>query len=171
MEGYSHSSVHGSLILNILNIVVLFLVVRALAYKPVRKFLSARADRVAAVEKEAEEKRSAAEALHTQYEAELARAREDADKQATEILARAQDAAHVVQTQAEQDADVLKGRAKAQMDEERDDAMRQLRREVGDIAVDISARVLGREVTKQDNAGLIDAYFDALQNGARGADT
>ena len=47
MEGLVISDAVKDLIINIINIIVLFVIVRGLAYKPVKKFLNTRKERVA----------------------------------------------------------------------------------------------------------------------------
>ena len=69
MEGYSISSVLGSLILNLLNIVALFLILRALVYRPVQRFLQARTDRVQAEFDRVAEEKAEAKRLHDELEA------------------------------------------------------------------------------------------------------
>ena len=46
MEGLVISDAVKDLIINIINIIVLFVIVRGLAYKPVKRFLDARKERV-----------------------------------------------------------------------------------------------------------------------------
>ena len=64
MEGLVISDAVKDLIINIIDIIILFVIVRALAYKPVKKFLDARKERIAkelsdaaALKSEAEERR------------------------------------------------------------------------------------------------------------------
>lgn len=162
MEGYSVQSVLSSLLLNILNIVVLYLVLRALVYKPVKKFLTARQDGIKADMDRAAKAQSDAEALHKQYEAELAHAAEDADKKSREILQKAEEAAHAMQAQADADEQAALKHARERIEREHDDAMVMLRREAAGVAVDIASRVLQREVTEADNTAIVASYFDEL---------
>ncbi len=163
MEGYSVQSVISSLLLNILNIVVLYLVLRALVYRPVKKFLSARQDRIQADMDRAAAAQSDAETLHQQYQAELSHAAEDADKKSREILQKAEDAAHALQAQAEADEQTLLRHARERIVREHDDAMVMLRREAAGVAVDIASRVLQREVSESDNTAIVTGYFDELE--------
>ena len=168
MEGYSISSVLGSLILNLLNIVALFLILRALVYRPVQRFLQARADRVQAEFDRVAEEKAEAKRLHEAYLDQLSRAKADADAQAAEVLKRAEETVRAMQAQAQTDAEELLSRARQQARREHADATAQLRRDMADIAVDIAGRVIGREVTEKDNADIIDAYFDAICAEAQG---
>lgn len=168
MEGYSISSVLGSLILNLLNIVALFLILRALVYRPVQRFLQARTDRVQAEFDRVAEEKAEAKRLHEAYLDQLSRSRADADAQAAEVLKRAEETVRAMQAQAQTDAEELLSRARQQARREHADATAQLRRDMADIAVDIAGRVIGREVTEKDNADIIDAYFDAICAEAQG---
>lgn len=167
MEGYSIQAVISSLLLNMLNIVALFLILRALVYKPVRKYLKERSDRIQGEMDAAKARQAEADALHETYTAELTHAKEDANAQANEILAKAEDMVHAMQLQAQSDAEQVVAHAREQVDREHEDAMVMLRREVADISVDIATRVLEREITQKDNGDLIDSYFDQL-NGQNG---
>ena len=168
MEGYSISSVLGSLILNLLNIVALFLILRALVYRPVQRFLQARTDRVQAEFDRVAEEKAEAKRLHEAYLDQLSRSKADADAQAAEVLKRAEETVRAMQAQAQTDAEELLSRARQQARREHADATAQLRRDMADIAVDIAGRLIGREVTEKDNADIIDAYFDAICAEAQG---
>lgn len=168
MEGYSISSVLGSLILNLLNIVALFLILRALVYRPVQRFLQARTDRVQAEFDRVAEEKAEAKRLHEAYLDQLSRSKADADAQAAEVLKRAEETVRAMQAQAQTDAEELLSRARQQARREHADATAQLQRDMADIAVDIAGRVIGREVTEKDNADIIDAYFDAICAEAQG---
>ncbi|MEG1560338.1 MAG: ATP synthase F0 subunit B [Clostridia bacterium] len=170
MDGYSIESVISSLLLNILNIVALFLILRALVYKPVRGFLKARTDKLEAEANEAKAKIDEAERIHEEYLLELSRAKEDANLQSAQILDSASGAAQKIQDQSKAEADALILKARQQVQHEHDDAVRQLRREASDIAVDIASRVLEREIKSQDNANIVNSYFDALAKKSAGGE-
>ena len=67
-------------LIHILNIIVLYIVIRLLVYKPVRKFMRARADSIAADAAAAQASAQEAESLKAQYEEQLAGAKEQALK-------------------------------------------------------------------------------------------
>lgn len=163
MDGYNITSVISSVLLHMLNIVVLFVVLRALVYRPVRKFLQARTDRIEAERQQAEKERAEAENLHAQYTLELSRAHDDANQQAEELLVRANEAAHTITAQTEAESKKILARAKLQAQHVHEDAIRQLKRDAADIAVEISARVLAREISPEDNAKIIESYFAAIE--------
>ena len=73
------SSIPIDIVLNLLNIVLLFLLVRTLVYKPVRRFMDARTERVNAAAAEAAEKAADADARKAQYDEKLAAAQQECD--------------------------------------------------------------------------------------------
>ena len=80
----------ADLVINIVSIVVLFLVVKKLAYNPVKKFMAARTEKVMAQKLEAEKLAEEAQAKTSEYE-ELLKECENAKAQAIkegEALAR-----------------------------------------------------------------------------------
>ena len=60
------------IVIHIVNIVVLFVVLRILLYKPVKKFMQAREDRLKAEKQEVIDSRAETEELKKQYEEKLA---------------------------------------------------------------------------------------------------
>ena len=95
-------SVISSLILNIVNIIILFVILRALVYNPVKKFMAARQERVDADIKGAQEKLKEAQAAKAQRDAELAEAVDAADKERRRILDAAESHAAEITAAAEE---------------------------------------------------------------------
>ena len=160
MEGLVISDVLKDLITNIINIVLLFLIVRILAYKPVKKFLDARKERIAKefseaadLKKEAEEKKEEYTRLEEESRAKssemLSEAERNAKKAADEIIEAAKENAAQINAKARENA---KKEYDAQLTSAKDD--------ITEIAFDISKQVLAREVTDEDNKRIADAFFE-----------
>ena len=149
----------ADLIINIINILILFFVARALLYKPVKKFLDARRAKVAQALKEAEAMKAEAEAAKMSYTAlmtdsaairsqAMREAREKAEAEARDIVEKAN---------AEAQALLAAGRENAQR--ERDKLVKDAKDELGVLAVELSGKILQREVTDEDNRRIINAFF------------
>ena len=149
----------ADLIINIINILILFFVAKALLYKPVKKYLDKRRADEAAALREAEALRSEAEAQRQRY-AELtadtaaikAKAVQDAqkkaDRKADEIIAAAN---------AEADQILKNSRTAAERD--RAKMLSDAKEQLGALAVELSGKILGREVTDEDNRRIINSFF------------
>lgn len=163
--GLDLSKIPVDILLNILNIVLLFVIVRALAYKPIRKFMDARTARVNAAAEEAQKKAEEADKAKAEYEAMLQNseaeqkklcddARRDAEAQAAEIVEKAK-------KQAEEIVD----KAKAQAKTAHDDALKDMQGEIVALAFDISEKLLEHSVRDADTNKLADRLFESELNG------
>lgn len=165
MLGLDFSKIPMDILLNLLNIVLLFLIVRKLAYKPVRKFMDERTARVTAAAAEAAAKSAEADAAKAKYEAMLsdgetqkAKALEDAKKQASA------EAAEIVE-QANRRAEAIMDEAKRQAKQTRSDALKDMQGDVVSLAFDISEKLLERSVRDDDTKKMADRLFDGRLNG------
>ncbi len=149
----------ADLILNIINILVLFFVTKALLYKPVKKFLNARAEKLEAAQKEAADAKAQAQTSKAKYDAVLS----DAEKVRTEAVekaeAEAKAAAERILAEAKaQAADTVEtGRKKAES--ERKKILDGAKEDIVDAALDATEKLLGRVVADEDNRRIIDGFF------------
>lgn len=149
----------ADLILNIINILVLFFVTKALLYKPVKKFLNARKERLEAAENAAEQAKTEAAAAKAKYDGLLAdaesikaqaaeRAEKEAREQAEHIIAEAK-------TQAAAALEKSNKKAAAEHDRIIADA----KDDIVNATLDATEKLLGRVVTDEDNRRIIESYF------------
>lgn len=152
------------IVIHILNIIVLFVVLRALLYKPVKKFMQAREDKIKAQKNEIAASKAEAEELKKKYEAKLAEADSDAKNimreagekaqlQSTEIIKEAQARAKDILLQADSSADELRNKA-----------AQSIRQDVVSTAADMAAKILSREIDEKDNADIADRFFTELES-------
>lgn len=163
MEGLVISDAVKDLIINIINIIILFVIVRGLAYKPVKKFLDSRKERVAKELSDATQARQSAEEEALKYK-ELT---EKSRAEGTEIINEAertakQNAAEIIAT-AKQSAAELTQKARESAKRERDLQITAMKGEITDLAFGISKQVLSREVTDEDNMRIADSFFEQYQ--------
>ncbi len=163
--GLDLSKVPMDLILNILNIVLLFLIVRALAYKPIRAFMDARTARINAAAQEAADKAAEADKVKAEYEALLAQS----DEKAQAILDDAKKQAGVESAQilesARSEAETIRKDADADAAQKRADALNGMQEEVVDLAFDISEKLLEHSIRDADTKKLADRLFDERTGG------
>ena len=150
------------LAINLLNIVILFLITKALLYKPVKKYLDARKEKLEQEKAEAAAAQQAAEEVRQTYEAKLS----DADAAAAALIAEkrgeAQKTAGEIVSAAE--ADAARIREKAQLDAAaaREEALESAKAEIMESAIGISEKILRREVTDRDDRRLVEDFFSAV---------
>lgn len=145
--------------LHIVNIVVLFVILRSILIKPVRIFMDEREAKFAREREEINKTRSEADALKAQFESSLRDAKKTADELIQERLKRAESEAQEILSGAKQEAQKTLSRAHAQAVAERDEMMQQLQEQTAVLAVDLAGHILEREVSAEDNERLINEFF------------
>ena len=152
-------------VLHIINIVVLFVLVRSIAYKPIRKFMLAREEKVKNQLAEAEQAKADAEALKAEYDARLAGAEADcaalrseklsaADAEKQQLLAEAKERAAGIVSEAERTAE-----ARAQK------TMAEARTEIAHTAVELAGRVLCFDEVARARAMQMDVSLSGEAEG------
>ena len=99
--------------------------------------------------KELEQARQEAEAI-------LGKARSQADAIVSEARSDAAKLREDLRRQAQQEAQSIVGNAERQIQQERDRALVQIRGEAVDVSILIASKLIRRNLTKEDNAALID---------------
>ncbi len=162
MGGTDAKTLVLSLVLNVVNILVLYLILRSLVYKPVKKFMAARAGKITAQFDDASKKLQEANDLRDRYNAELASIAEAADTQRRKAINEADKRAQQILDEANEEAKQIKESAAIRAEHDANRLMEDMREKIADIAIDIAGKVVEREVSKNDNADIIEKYFDRV---------
>ncbi|MBQ7688945.1 MAG: ATP synthase F0 subunit B [Clostridia bacterium] len=149
----------ADLIINILNILILFFLTKALLYKPVKKFLDVRKTRLAEEKQAALDAEASAQARKAEYDALLADAEASKAALLQEAEANAQEKARQILAEAKQKAEETAQNAAAAAVHEREKMLSDARDEIADLALEISAKIIGREVTDADNLAIAKRFF------------
>jgi F-type H+-transporting ATPase subunit b len=143
-----------------LNIIVLFILLRLILWKPIIKFLTARAQRVQDELSAAEASQSEAVSLKSEYERNL----ESIDTQSREILRdsqiRASEQSMEMLRLAKEQSDAMLTEAHDKIEAEKTQAVISARGEIAQLAADMAARILKREVKPEDNLSAARDFFD-----------
>ena len=147
------------LVINIINILILFFLTKTLLYKPVKKVLEQRRAAQAKVMEEAERLKADAMEKKEKYDALMADSAalrlstmQDAQKQAQEKAAE-------ILSAAEKEAAEITESTRKRAEQEREKIVSDARDQLGAIAVELSGKILAREVTDDDNRRIIDSFF------------
>ena len=149
------------LIAQFFNVILVVWLLTRFLYQPVLNMLNERTRRVQEGLKEAEQVKQQLASAKQDYDAELARARQEA----AGILAQAQERAKSQETeiiaQARQEADRIRNEAREQAVQERDQLLRDLKNQVADLVTMTATRVLGEEL-KSNHDKLIEESLASL---------
>lgn len=148
---------------HILNVVVLFLLLRAFLYKPVRKFMTEREAKFAHEREQIDQSRNEAESLKAQYQLAMTNAKIDAEKIADDRRRVAEREADELRKKAKQDAQDILTDAMHQSIVEHDGMVSELKSQTAELAVDIAEKILEREINQEDHQRIIDRFFDKVE--------
>jgi F-type H+-transporting ATPase subunit b len=162
MAGTDAKTVILSLVLNLANILILFVILRALVYKPVKKFMAARAGDIRKQLDDAGEKLKEADGIKEKCRAELTDASRAANEERRRILDAADLRAQEITEEAKAEAERIKQAAALKASHTADQMMAEMREKVADLAIEIAGQVIEREVSKSDNTDIIEKYFDRV---------
>src|SRR5918996_5455891 len=150
---------------------IAFLILLFLMYRTVfPSSTKASKDRRANIEgklEQAERARSEAEQLRGQYRRRLRDAEDETQRILEEARGNAERVRRDLLAKAEHDAGRELDRARQAIRAERDQAIRQLRNEVGTLAVELATRVVGDSLDRDRQLRLVDEYIDELGNQAQ----
>ena len=153
------------MLVSLLNLALLFLIIKYFLYKPVKKMLANRQAKIDGDYDEAREAKEAALAEKAAYDKKLSEAKAEAetviknavsvaDAREKEIIADAKEKAEGILRKAESDA-VL----------ERKKAEDSIKREIVEVSSALAEKLLEREVNTSDHKQLIDSFIEGIGDG------
>ena len=151
------------ILIHIINIIILYLLLRLILFKPVTRFLSARSERISNQLSEAETKLNEAEALKQEYGQRLDKAEEEGHDLVRASKVKASQEAQQILADAKAQAEKIFDEAQDKIAIEKERSVDQMRQEVAKLAVEISARILKREVNTDDNQALAEDFFREMR--------
>jgi F-type H+-transporting ATPase subunit b len=121
----------------------------------------------------AEQTRGEADQLLADYRAQLANAREEGNRIIEEARKSADQLRRDLQGKAEQEAQATVARAQEEIRAERDRVLQELSTQVGEIALELAGRVVGRSLDESTHRQLVDEYIELVgsSEGGNGSGT
>lgn len=144
------------ILLHLFNFLILAVGMTLLIYKPVRKFIDERRDNIQKEIKKGEELQESAKAKLEEYHEKLADAEREASQIKENTLSEAESEKQRILAEANAEAERIVDTAKKDGDELRKQTVDEVKNEVTDAVIDIASKVIGREVSKEDNQRIID---------------
>ena len=151
-----------TILISLLNLVLLYLILRHFLFQPVKKILADRQKTVDEDYRKAAEARDAAEADRKQYEAKLASADDEAADRLRIAAERAHRAEESILADANQRAADTLRRADEDIAYERKRAVNEIKNEISGLSVDIAEKLLEREINENDHRELIDRFLQDI---------
>ena len=144
------------------NTVALFLVMKKFLWVPVLKMIQERQQEIDSMYAEAGAAQNEAKALQAEYQNKLSVAAETSERMVKEAVARGQSREEEILRQANAEASAILDKASADIALEKKKAINEAKDEISVIAMAIAGKVVGRTLTDEDQAKLVDSFIDEL---------
>jgi F-type H+-transporting ATPase subunit b len=153
----------NELIAGIVAFLIVFFFVWKWALPAINRTLEARQKAITGKLEDAERAKNEAENLRKDYEQQMADARSKGNALIEEARksAEAMKADMIARARAEADGIVTKAREEAA--EEKSRALGEARREVANLSIDLAERVVGKNLDRETQLGLVDQYIAELE--------
>ena len=150
------------LIAQLLNLFIQVMLIKKFLFKPIREILAKRKAMADAEIADATKAKEEAENLKSEYEASMKEARDKAnDILATAQKSAAQQSEEIIK-EANAQAISIKSKAERDIEQERRKAVNEIKDEIGDMAMEIAGKVIGREINSSDHEILIDEFINKV---------
>lgn len=148
MENLSQLGINGNfLIAQIVNFIVLFLLLRTFAYKPLLNMLETRRKRIEDGMKAADQVRQQAESERAELMKQMDQERRAAQARVASVASETEKVRESILASAQAEAEEYKVKSRAEAVAEREQMMRDMQRQIADLAVLAAERILGHELS------------------------
>ncbi|MDR1129315.1 MAG: ATP synthase F0 subunit B [Treponema sp.] len=138
-------------IITIINIAVLFFILRAVLFKPVTRFIDERTQKVQDIQDQAEKYRSQAKALLAQYDAQLKKIEEDGAEIIRAATETANEEAARIVAEGKAGAERYLEKARKQLEAEQQTAMAVFSTEAAALVLGAAGHLLRRSLNDEDS--------------------
>ncbi len=158
-------AIHSGLIIwTILIFVILLILLRVVAWKPIVGGLEERTKKIKDSLEKAEAAQKAAENARMEYEAMMAKA----SKEAQELMARSRKDAEVMRdktiAEAQTSADQILLRTKREIDLARQKALEEIKQTAAEMSISIAGRLIGKSLAAREHQDLIRQALNDMQS-------
>lgn len=154
----------GLIIWTTVTFILLLLILKKVAWKPILESLSARENSIAEALKKAETAKKEAEEIIANNKANLAKFEEEAKTIISEARAYAEKLKAETEEKSKAEAKRLIDEAKQEIERKQQEAFNLLKAKVAEIAVDAAEKILKANLDKEKNTQLVNRYIDELSN-------
>ena len=150
------------ILISLLNLYLLFLIVKRFLLKPVRAVLEERRRELDSQYDAAEEERRIALASRREWETKMQAADAEADAILQSAAERAKHRGDALMAEAKLRADSIVRLAENEADLERKKAVEGVKREIIEVSGALTEKILGREINTEDHRNLIQSFIETI---------
>ena len=147
--------------LTILNIVVLFIVLKAILFKPITKHMDKRTKKIEEALKVAEQSQEMVKQMKIEYDEKIKAAKDEGQRVTEMYRAMAEKEYNSIIASAKKEADRMVEEAKAELQVEKEQLITSLKGEISNLVLATSEKVLNKNLDNDTNKKLI---FDFIND-------
>ena len=148
-----------NLVFTIINLIVLFVLMRIFLFKPVNNIIAKREEAIRKQFDDADAVRKEAENLKTEYEASLAGAKDESARLITEAKEKARGEYDRIVKSADEEFNNKIQKAHETIEEDKQKTMRNMQSEIQELVVAAATKVVGSQVQAGDSSRLYDDFI------------
>ena len=142
-----------------INLLILYIFLKKLLFKPVKKMIDSRQKEIDDMYSDAEASKTEASEMREEYEAKLEKANEESEEILKRAVRRAQLREEEILREADEKAQRTLERAREQVELEKKHAINEVKNEVSEMAIGIAAAVIERDVKTEEHEAMIDEFI------------
>lgn len=143
----------------VVNLVILFILLRIFLFKPINKI---KADRTRTIQNDldsAEKAKAEAEELRQQYEDSISEAKEKANNIVMKAHEDAESERAAIIKKSQEEAEKIVSEADKTIENERKRVLRQAQSQIADLAIEAASKIIGENVDDEKNRRLVDKFL------------
>jgi len=150
------------ILISLINLVLLFLMIKKFLYKPVRKVLAQRQNEVSKLYSDADVAKANALSIEEEWNEKMKNAKAEADSIITDAASKANFRKNDIISEAKQTAEGIIRRAENDAELERRKAHAEIKAEVADISAALAQKILEREINMDDHRELVESFVEKI---------
>ncbi|WP_053954734.1 F0F1 ATP synthase subunit B [Inediibacterium massiliense] len=156
-------SLHGwTLVLQLLNTFILYIVLKKLLFKPVKEFMENRQNNIVKSIEEAEKKNKFADEMKKEYQGRIDSIEQQGRKMIEEASKKAEQRASSIVKEAEEEASKVMKRVQEETKREHEKLIHTLKDEVASLAVMAAGKIVNENLKEENHQKLIQDFLDEV---------
>jgi len=149
-----------TLVFTFINIIILYIILRKILFKPVTKHMQDRTQKIQEALDMAEEAKRKVDEMKSEYDAKLRDAKMEGNKIVEDYQKMANKEYEIAVIHAKKEADLIIQKAKSELEIEKEQLISQTKKEMSDLVLNATAKVLEKNIDNDANRRLISDFID-----------
>lgn len=149
-----------TLIFTWINLLILFLIMKKLLFKPITNIIKQREEEVGLIYEKAEAAQRDAEGMRIEYTNKLSEANNEAGRIIKGATVYANEKSEEIVSEAKDAAEQIKLKAEKEIEQEKKKAIDEAKCDIASIAITIAEKIIERDIKNEDHERLIEEFIN-----------